>query len=328
LNYSVDGGAVMSVAATSLGGDLYEAEIPATACKSRVNYYFSAEEMAGVTYLDPPAPDVYGLISANAIVSSFTDDFETDKGWVSQDLGATSGNWERGVPVNDQSWTYDPLSDGDGSGQCYLTQNVAGNTDVDDGAVRLISPLFDMSNGGDIAYDYYLMLTDEGGAVDRLLVEICSDGTGSVWTEIARHTTSGGLEWRQNVITENQLTALGVDLTGAMQVRFTANDANTQSIVEAGVDGFSVSYVSCESSGCCGLYTGGFTGNTDCDVDGKFNLADITRLIDHVYLSKLPLCCPENGNVDGDVEGKNNLADITKLIDRVYLTHNPTAICP
>jgi len=71
---------------------------------------------------------------------------------------------------------------------------------------------------------------------------------------------------------------------------------------------------------CCGTYTGGYPGNTNCDVDGKRNLADITKLIDHVYISKDDLCCNENGNVDGDVQGKRNLADITKLIDFVYIS--------
>jgi hypothetical protein len=79
--------------------------------------------------------------------------------------------------------------------------------------------------------------------------------------------------------------------------------------------------------GCCGKYTGGYTGNTDCDADGKMNLSDITRLIDRVYLSKTSLCCEENGNVDGDAEGKLNLSDITKLIDHIYLSKDPTASC-
>ena len=74
---------------------------------------------------------------------------------------------------------------------------------------------------------------------------------------------------------------------------------------------------------CCN----GYTGNTNCDVDGKINLADITRLIDRVYLSKLLLCCEVAGNVNGDVAQKLNLADITRLIDHVYLTKQPTAPC-
>ena len=79
---------------------------------------------------------------------------------------------------------------------------------------------------------------------------------------------------------------------------------------------------------CCGLYTGGFTGNTDCDTEGKMALSDVTRLIDRIYLSKNPLCCEANGNVDGDVDSKMSLSDVTLLIDHIYLTKQPTAACP
>jgi hypothetical protein len=81
------------------------------------------------------------------------------------------------------------------------------------------------------------------------------------------------------------------------------------------------------SGGCCGQFTGGQTGNTNCDPDGKRNLADITKLIDRVYISKALLCCEANGNVDGDVDAKLNLADITKLIDHVYISKVETAAC-
>jgi hypothetical protein len=81
-------------------------------------------------------------------------------------------------------------------------------------------------------------------------------------------------------------------------------------------------------SDCCGKYTGGATGNSNCSADGLINLADITRLIDRVYLSHEILCCEDNGNTNGDPDGLINLADITKLIDHVYLSHDPTAVCP
>ena len=79
---------------------------------------------------------------------------------------------------------------------------------------------------------------------------------------------------------------------------------------------------------CCGKYTGGITGNADCDTDGKINLPDITALIDRVYITMENLCCEENGNVDGDAQGKINLTDITRLISYVYLSGTPMASCP
>ena len=79
--------------------------------------------------------------------------------------------------------------------------------------------------------------------------------------------------------------------------------------------------------GCCGRLTNGYTGNTDCDDLGKRNLADITRHIDHVYVSKEPLCCKSAANTDGDELGTVNLGDITRLIDHVYVSKEETAPC-
>ncbi len=79
---------------------------------------------------------------------------------------------------------------------------------------------------------------------------------------------------------------------------------------------------------CCGRYTGGETGNIDCDIDGDRGLADITLLIGHIYINHQPLCCPANGNVDGDSENELGLSDITRLIDKVYINHTPCAPCP
>jgi hypothetical protein len=84
---------------------------------------------------------------------------------------------------------------------------------------------------------------------------------------------------------------------------------------------------SCGAVTCCGQYTGGYTGNSDCSTDGKLTLNDITKLIDAVFITHAALCCPENGNVDGSTDGKMTLNDITKLIDAVFITHNPTAPC-
>jgi DNA-binding beta-propeller fold protein YncE len=82
-----------------------------------------------------------------------------------------------------------------------------------------------------------------------------------------------------------------------------------------------------DSCDCCGLPIGNYTGNTDCSTDGKVNLSDITKLIDAVYVSKVPLCCPQSGNTDGSLGGAVNLSDITKVIDHVYVSKQELAEC-
>ncbi len=169
----------------------------------------------------------------------FSDDFETDQGWTTSINGASSGAWERGVPIDDIDWIHDPLADGDGSGSCYLTQNAPGNTDVDGGSVTLTSPEFAADAGGiTICYSYYLKMTDV--TTDRMQVEISSSGTSGPWQTIVNHTTDGGLSWRHVAFTEADLTGLGVSLTSTMAMRFTVNDDEPQSLTEAGIDGFVV----------------------------------------------------------------------------------------
>ncbi len=326
--YRFDGGTWLTTTLTSLGGDLYEGTLPVVTCEDTPEYYFSMEASGGGTITIPPdAPATVFTIIVGAEVVDIADNFETDLGWTTDHSGVLNGFWQRGTPVDDPGWDYDPTSDADGSGQCYLTENVAGNTDVDGGSVSLISPSLDLSLGGNIGYDYYLFLTDAAGGVDHLLVEISETAGSGIWVEIARHDTDGGLYWRHHDIPESVITAQGVTLTSNMQLRFTVNDSDPQSIVEAGLDALTIFHVECTSGGCCGEFTEGVTGNANCSDDGKLTLSDITRIIDRVYISKDVLCCEANGNTNGDVECQITLSDITKLIDAVYISHELPAAC-
>jgi hypothetical protein len=236
---------------------------------------------------------------------AISDNFETNQGWTAVNLGATSGDWQRGIPVNDPGWQYDPISDSDGSGQCYVTQNQVGNTDVDDGAVRLSSPIIDMSgmSGGAlyIEYDYYLYLTDP--STDRLLVEINNNGGSGSWIEIARHDTNGGTTWRHHVISDSDLAAAGVTLTANMQLRFTANDSNPQSINESGLDAFVVTAFGCLSP--CPPATG------DMNEDLVVNGLDIKVFTDAILGTPTPgqICA-------GDFDGSGDLgtSDISGFV--------------
>jgi len=315
LHYRYDGGTFLTSPLTTIGGDLYEATLPSAGCDATPEYYVSAQGDSGATVSNPlNAPTTIYTALVGTIVTTMEDNFETDQGWTAENLGASSGDWQRGVPVNDPDWDYDPASDADGSGRCYLTQNEMGNTDVDNGAVRLISPVFDMFQGGTISYAYYLYLTDATGGVDKLLVEIKND-TASIWTEIARHDTDGGLYWRYHTIDTADIIAAGVELTSTMRLRFTVNDDDPQSIVEAGIDGFSVSVLECEEPFLCGDVDGDDTGP---------NVADITYLVDYIFFGGSPPPVAEAANVDGD--NGINVADLIYLVDYIFFG-GPELMC-
>jgi hypothetical protein len=303
LHYRYDGESYQTASLTPLGGDLYQATLPGAACADTPEFYVSAEGDGGTTVTDPSdAPANVHSAGVGEITVAFADDFETDQGWTAENLGATSGNWQRGVPVNDPDWDYDPVSDSDGSGQCYLTQNQYGNTDVDGGAVRLTSPTIDMSAGGiTIGYDYYLYLTDNPGGVDRLLVEIDGNDGAGPWTEIARHDTGAGLNWRSHLIEQADLDAAGVTLTATMKIRFTTNDADPQSINESGLDAFRVTSLYCEDGPEC---------FGDLDGDNNVDLTDLAQLLGNYGTTSGAQY--EDGDLDGD--GDVDLADLSALL--------------
>ena len=245
LHYN-DGSGWTQAPLVNLGGGNYEAHFPALGCGASVSYYLSAESTNGLIWTSSATQSApYLVLVANSQAIVFQDDFETDQGWVATNQGATSGDWDRGMPVDDPGWSYDPASDSDGSGQCWLTENAFGNSDVDDGSVRLRSPDLDLSGSNVVVqYDYYLNLTDADGS-DMLRVEANDMVGGSGWLEVARHYTSGGLAWRTHQLVAADFAAAGVGLSTAVRIRFEANDADPQSIVESGLDAFSVTTLDC-----------------------------------------------------------------------------------
>ena len=316
LHYRYDGGIYQTVPLESYRDTMLLATLSAALCDDTPEFYISAETAEKtVVYCPDDAPATVFDCEVGTVTVWMEDDFQTNKYWSTINAGATSGDWERSIPINDPNWDYDPESASGGSGWCYLTQNTYGNSDVDDGAVELYSPRFDMSAGGNIVYDYYLFLTDTDGGVDKLLVEINYEGGLGTWIEIARHDTDGGLYWRHHEISHDELVAAGVQFTDTMMVRFTVNDANPQSVVEAGVDEFMVYSFDCDNPSICG----------DPNQDEIINLLDVTFLINYLYREG-----PEPDPLDmSDVnnDGTVNILDITHLINYLYL-EGPPPNCP
>lgn len=319
---SINGGPFGSVPMNYEGGTTFTAPIPGNDCGDQVDFFFSlAGTVSGEVHLPADAPT--NVFSASSgITSGLIDNFENDNGWTSTDDGADDGFWERGVPVNDPVYGHDPITDGDGSGSCFLTNNSLGNSDVDGGTVILTSPIINGLDQGeaDIEYDYYLRLTTADGT-DALVVEMRDANSLGPWAEIARHDTDGGNDWRHNVIDEQGLLDAGVTLTPQMRVRFLLNDGGQGTIVEGGIDGFFAVSVTCEETGAC------CTGSS-CAVMTA-DACDAASLVCNVTANELPECGGACGTICyGDVNGDG----LVNVSDRGFISANigatdPALIC-
>ena len=245
LHYRYYGGAYLISELTHVGGDLYEAVLPPANCDATPEFYVSAQGDGGSTIFDPPdAPNTVYTAIVGILLTVMEDDFETDQGWtVSGDAG--DGHWERGIPVGGGD-RGDPPADYDGSGNCYLTDNVYGNSDVDDGYTYLTSPTVDLSGAETAVFNYALWYTNNSGndPNNDLFKTYISSNNGISWIlaeTIGPQTSSGWTEHSFNI-------GDFVIPTANIKIRFEASDLGDGSVVEAGIDAVSAQIIECEAT--------------------------------------------------------------------------------
>src|SRR5258708_12815972 len=117
LNWRVQNGPWNTVSMAPLGGDQYRGQIPALPGGGRVDYYLSGADAGARTASSPAgAPAALHTFYVGTLASVFSDDFETDKGWISQIGAAITGRWQRvdphGTPDPDvPTFLYQPEDD-------------------------------------------------------------------------------------------------------------------------------------------------------------------------------------------------------------------------
>ncbi len=247
-------GSFVETPGASVGGDTYRLTLPAAPCAETIEFFITAQTLAGQTLAFPSGGESAPLsVDAAELTTIFADNFESNLGWsVSGNVsGTASGVWERAVP-NGGGDRGDPVSDFDGSGRCFLTGAADGNTDVDGGTTILTSPAFDLSANPEASIAYSRWFSNNaGGAPDEdvMLVEISSNN-GASWTEVETvgpNTSESGGGWFARTVRVADFVAPSAQV----RLRFSASDLGSGSVVEAGVDAVRVEEAACSSPGGC-----------------------------------------------------------------------------
>jgi len=197
-----------------------------------------------------------GALDATVFETAFEPD---DAGWsVVAPNDATAGNWEWGDP---SGTSYQPENDATADGvNCWITGLAPspGNGDVDGGTTTLLSAQYNMAAMVNPLVHYSRWFTnDRGGSAgdltDNFLIEVSNDDGGS-WTTLESIGAGTPLEWLEVDAT------LPIAATDEMRFRFTTADLGGGSLVEAGIDDFSLIDVGQGCDGC------GFGFPTVCNV--------------------------------------------------------------
>ncbi len=230
---SVNGGGFTPSAMTDLGGGDFEGSFPALPCGSTLDWYVSIAPLGGGAALTDPegAPAAFhSAVSATMPAVLSSDNAETNMGFTVSG-NATDGQWDRGIPVNNDR--LDPPSDSDGSGQCWLTDNDpnGSNSDVDNGTTILTSPVYDMFELTEARISFDLWYSKSGS--DSMQIEISNGGA---WVQVENITSSLG-GWSARDIRVSDF----VTPNSTVQFRLLVSDVGNQEIVEAGLDNIRVS---------------------------------------------------------------------------------------
>jgi hypothetical protein len=243
VRYDTGGGEqTLTMSATGSPNE-YEAYIPAQPGGTNVDYYIVAEDTDTNRATHPAgAPAEIHTFFVGDITTIVFHDFESDQGWTVGDVddNASTGVWDRCDPEATDAQPEDDHTPAPGV-NAYITDCRAGASigtyDVDGGKTTLFSPVFDLSTYSNASVIYYRWYSNGMGAspgADDWLVHVSDDG-GTSWATIDS-LRSGDHTWRE---IERDLEDY-ITLTDQVQFRFIASDLGDGSIVEAGVDDFSL----------------------------------------------------------------------------------------
>ncbi|MGH1363990.1 MAG: T9SS type A sorting domain-containing protein [Calditrichia bacterium] len=219
----------------------FEVDLPAQTSGSIVHYYLSAKDGASNIKLRFPSDNGSYAFLVGYEEKVF-DNMEEGSGWLTgiASDNATTGLWELADPEG-TSIGSQPEDDHSENGElCFITGaasgTVSGQFDVDGGATTLQSPVFDISKMTDPIVTYYKWYSNDLGATpgsESWVVRASVDGVAWVDVENTSFSSSG---WEKVTLRISDF----LDVQDSLQFRFIASDEGAGTLVEAGLDDFSL----------------------------------------------------------------------------------------
>ena len=274
--------------------NMFTAALPGVPCGSMPDFHVIAAAQSGDVVFFPefaPVENISYEIGTFEVVVD--DDFESDAGFTVVNVSLSDGAWDRGVPAGGGD-RRDPPTDFDGSGACWLTDNVDGNSDVDGGPTRLTTPVYDLEGIAGAEVSYARWWSQSFADSDAFTVEISNDD-GATWV-VVEAVTDIADAWVEHSFIVDDFVAP----TSTVRLRFSAVDTNN-TITEAGLDALLVTGYGC-------VIDPGVFG--DLDGDGLVGFSDLLVALG----SWGP--CPLKGACIADLDGDGIVAfgDIVALL--------------
>lgn len=249
VRYDTGSGPVTLPMSATVNPDEYTASIPAQPGGTWVDYFIVAEDGDGNRATDPGgAPPTTHSFFVGTITAAIVDDLEAPGTWSVGDTGdnATTGVWERVDPNGTWSGSTPVQPEDDRTPapgvNAYITGQSAvgaaqGTNDVDGGKTTLFSPVYDLTSLNNARVRYFKWYcNDTGSAAGSDVWQVhASDDSGSTWA-VVESTTTSNHSWN---MVEVDLAGV-ITLSDKVMFRFIAADEGSGSIVEAGVDDFSI----------------------------------------------------------------------------------------
>lgn len=255
LHYRYDGGGpFIDVPLTSLGGNAYEVELPATNCTSTPEFYFSVEGDGGSTVVNPrgaPGDGFHAAVMTTGVFSFFEESLEANPGWTTQ------GQWAWGVPGGAGGAYGGPDPTSGYSGSAVYGYNLNGDYPANLSEQNLTSAAVDCSGRSEVRLGFWRWLGVETPVYDHAYVRVSNNNVDwvTVWQNQAEVTDSA---WIYQEIDISDVA----DGEPTVYLRWTmgSTDGAWQYC------GWNIDDISLSSSACDGL-TGDYNGDGSIDLE-------------------------------------------------------------